>query len=691
MENKALWMLVSKLWETGCDKSAFIKQCVGYWSGEVTQIQQNKSFKKTGTNVIKPIVETKLRAILDAEFTFAVVPKIKSFQDLQAIKDNQAIADILNDELHNIFLQNDITSIKELVCRFGLLCGFGASQVSWDSSQNVEGEIKITHIESNNMRWDANAKTLDTASYIAYKVQLSPALLKVRYCKNPDGTFDLEKCKQIDMLSDRVTSIEKTNDKDKGVIAFSDSSNNNAGLAYTGDKTAGMKQDKYVELVCMFLLDDSLYAPEKNDSAEVEETKEIGLLKYPYGRMILFSTSQSSKLILEDIALDENFKNLGNIDIFNPMKWDGIQGKGEVEGLMSIQDRINGMYNNYIRALKNHFSTIVVPKGCGITSDSLVKFPVTMIDNMQDISGVQVFTNDGIGEAAKILDNINSLQQYAYQNARVNETMLYGNRQTGTTSAEQVVALQESTMAETRGNQANFKTWIIGLGEKCVNFIKNKYTVNRLIKLSTNIDGAKFAQIVNSEDNERNIVLYNEASEEVKRLKFGEDLEFCVEVVAGTEVPRTRKEQASLVDNMLANGIFEKIKDLDMLEMYLKIQDVPNYRAIMQLMRKKQEDAQAIPPDFSWTNMFKNPELAKEFANLFDKLGGYSSAKQAMLEKVGLPPAPGKLDDTPVTDITSQSDVMQVATITPSIISNNPEAMMAGHDAATAEQLIKTL
>lgn len=701
-QNESLWDLLSKQWEHGKDESRFVKTCIDYWNGKVSQQHRNKFFQKTGTNTIKPIVETKLRAILDAEFSFAVVPKVKSFQDIQTIKDLQAIADILNDELKNIFNANDFTSIKEQVCRYGLLCGFGMSQVSWDATNRVEGEIKISAIESDNIRWDANAKSLDTATWIGYKIQLSPALLKGRYCKNPDGSFDFEKCKQIDRLADKFTPIEqKNNQSNQNVIAFNDSSSNNAGLAYTGDKISGLKQDKYIELICMFLLDDSLYAPEQNDDLDTEEMKNIGLLKYPYGRMVLFAADKASKLILEDTALDENFKNLGNIDVFNPTKWDGISGKGEVENLMPIQDRINAMYNNYIRALKNHFSTIIVPKESGITNESIVKFPVLSIENMQDLQGVQVFTNNGIQEASTILDAINQLQAYAYQNARVNETMLYGQRQAGTTSADQVVALQESPQADIRGNQSNFKTWIISVGEKCINMIKNKYTVQRLIKLSTNIDGAKFAQIVSSisqnpndpnnpQQEQRELVLYNEALEECKRIKFGDDLEFEVEVVAGTEIPRTRKEQSNMIDKMMADGIFDKIKDLDLLELYLKMQDVPNYRAIIQVMRRKQEQAQAQPPDYSWVNMFKMPETAKIFGDLFDKLDGYSLAKQAMLDKVGLPSEPGKLDNTPASDITKQSDVQEVATIVPNIISNNPNVSLNASQIANMNNYLET-
>lgn len=690
MVNSALWDFLNKLWETGADKSKFVNECISYWNGEVSEAHKIKGFKRTATNTIKPIVETKLRAILDAEFTFAVVPKIKSLQNLNAIKDLQAIADVLNDELHNIFNQNDMTSIKELVCRYGLICGFGISQVNWDISSQIEGEIKISNIDSVNLKWDSNAKKMDDATYIAYKVQLSPAILKNRYCKNPDGSFDYKKCIQIDRLANKTSTMEKAMNESQNVIAFNDRSNNNTGLAFVGDNIAGLKQDEYVELVCMFLLDDSLYAPDEKDGLEKKEVKETGLLKYPYGRMILFAPDKNCKLILEDIALDENFKNLGNIDIFNPIKWNGICGKGEVEDLIPIQNRINGMYRNYITALTNHFSALIIPKDSGIDSNSLVKFPILEIDSMDDLKNVQVFTNNGIQEASSVLDSINQLQNYAYQNSRVNETMLYGTRQTGTTSAEQVVALQESPLADIRGYQANFKNWIISVGEKCINLIKNKYTVGRIIKLSTNQDKAKFAAIVNNKG-DRELVLYNEALQAAKTIKFSDDLEFEIEVVAGTQIPRTRKEQSILIDTMLTNGVFDKIKDLDLLEIYLKAQDVPNYRALMQVLRQKEDIAKSQPPNYSWLNMFKMPETAKIFADLFDKLGGYSLAKQSMLDTVGLPSQPGKLDNTPAEDLTKQSEVNEVAATIPNIISDNPEVVIAGNEAAKADQLLDTI
>lgn len=692
MNNDSLWKLLNDLWEKGTNKSKFVKECVDYWEGKVSESHKKSNFQKTGTNVINPIIETKLRAVLDADFTFSVVPQIKSFQNLQTIKEVQAIADILNDELHNIFLNNNFNSLKEKVCRYGLICGFGASQVTWDISSKVEGEIKITNIDSSNLRWDKNAKSLDTATWIGYNIQLSPALLKEKYCKNPNGTFNLEKCRNIDKMANKNIAIEKgTSSKGDRIFAYEDKNSGASGIAFTGYDISGLKQDQSIELICMFLLDDSLYAPEEKDTKEIKETKEIGKLKYPYGRMVLFSSSEKDKFILEDIALDENFKNIGNIDIFNPIKWEGIEGKSEVDKLIPIQDRINGMYNNYIKVLSENFSTIITPKSSGLTANAIVKFPVIAVNNAEDVGATQYFTNNGIQNAISILDAINQLQTYAYQVSRVNETMLYGTRQTGTTSAEQVIALQENTQTDIRGLQSNFSEWIIAVGEKCLEIIKNKYTVNRLIKLSTNIDNAKYAEIQSINDNERELVLYNEASEVVNRLKFGEDLCFTVEVVAGTEIPRTRKEQANMINQLLSNGIFEKLQDLDLLELYLKMQDIPNYRAIIQLLRQKQDEKNNTPPDYSWLNMFKNPELAKIFADMFDKLGGYSLAKQKMLETIGLPSNPGKIDNTPINEITSKSDLATVVNVAPEVISDNIENVIAGHNAAKGESLIKAI
>lgn len=685
MDNK-LWELLKKIYEKAENKQDFVNNCNNYWDGKLSKdIITFKDQDRTAFNVIKPIVETKLKAMLDAEFTLCVVPTVKSFSSLQTIKDQQAIADIYNDELLNILQNNNMDVKKEIVARSGLNCGFGAAQVVWDDNKNEIGEVVITNISSDKLRWDRDASTINDASFIGYSFSMSPAAAKNKYAKNEDGSFDEELCEKIDNIAEGQFNSKESGSA-KAVVNYK-TANGGGQLYSTGDKSDGICAGKTVNLVCLFLVDDSMFAPNKDDNEDEEDFKEEQIAKYPNGRMIIFSLNEKEKLILKDEALPKSFNSLGNIAVFNPTKWGGIAGKGEVEDLRITQDRINGLYNKYRKSLEDDFTAIAIEKNEDTSESDIIKLPVWYMK--PDSMTPAVISNGGMEKATQALSMIEQLENHAAKMARVNETMIYGYRQSGTTSGEQVQMLQESPLADIRAMQRNFKDFYIDIGNKCLDLIKNNYTVDRMIKLSTGMNKADFAKLkLNSVSGEPEVELINEAGQAIKTIKMNPDWEFCVEVSAGTSVPRTRREQAVLMDTLIDRGLLP-ISDINVKEQYFKVQDIPNYRILIKLLRDKEaQDMQAAqdPASRDWKEMMKNPEIAKVFADTFSKIAGYSLAQQQMLQEVGLVPNPGKLDNTPVTELTSQSDVAQVATMA-NIVSENPNVAMAGRNAAIAEQL----
>ena len=686
-ENK-LWDLINEIYKTSECKKDFVKECDDYWRGNIkTDKIIYKDQNKSSFNIIKPIIETKLKAMLDSEFTLAVVPKLQSFASLNKIREQQDVADIMNDELHNVFIENNIDRIKELAGRYGLKCGFGVVKTFWDDSKEYKngGKICIENIPSYKLKWDPCATTIDNASFVGYSFSISPQEAKNLYAKKENGKFDKEICKKIDNITVDKFNDKRNNGPIKGIINYK---NDNVGSGQLYAHDGGfIKAGKEVKLVCLFLQDDSMYSPSKDDDDEEKKIKEESLKKYPYGRMIIFSKNSKEKLILEDKALGNSFNNLGNISIFNPIIDEDISGHGEIEDLMTIQDRINGLYHKYREELDNDFNSIAMEKDQSIAMDDVVSHSVLFLNKGAQFP--QNVSNNGIINAQNSLSMIELLENQAAKIARVNETMIYGYRQTGTSSAEQVKMLQESPLADIRGYQRNFKDFLKDIGNKVLSLIKQNYTIDRIIKLSTGMSDADFAKLqLNTEDGQLELVLLNETANIIKKIKIDPTWEFQVEIVAGTEVPRSRKEQAGLYDNLISMGVFN-LKNLELVEQYLKIQDVPNWRLIMKVMRRQQEQISKTmnsPENNNWKEMMKNPDIAKVFADNFKALTGYPEAQQQMLKEIGLNNAPAKLDNTPVTEITKQSDVAEVATMA-NIISNNPVTAAIGRDAAVAEQL----
>jgi hypothetical protein len=81
--NKELFDFVCKIWENGESKSSFINKCYEYWEGKQSSPAASTIFfndqPKTANNIINEIAETRLAALLDTQYSVAVVPKINTF------------------------------------------------------------------------------------------------------------------------------------------------------------------------------------------------------------------------------------------------------------------------------------------------------------------------------------------------------------------------------------------------------------------------------------------------------------------------------------------------------------------------------------------------------------------------------------------------------------------------------------
>ena len=684
--NDEFYKFITELWEEAKNKENEVKRAEKYWSGELenhlTMTTIFKDQKYSNDNIIQPIVETKISNLLDAQFEIAIVPEIGSFYDMNAIKDSQAVADIFNDEIKNIDKANQADVIDEMVVRDGENTGIGSSQVEWSTKNRPEGEVIITNIPARDIRWIDNV-------LVAFRKEYSVQEVKELYCKDENGNYVPELCDEIDQVSEI-----KIGNKDRrltgSIISYQDSQNGEAGQAFaTKGNIGGIQAGKVVNLVTMYLLDDSCYAPEENDDSVRSEMKSTFTKMYPNGRKVVFNLSASEKLILADEPLPESFRNLGNVDVYNPIIKNGLAGESPIKILYPIQDRIDGLYTKYRLKVQWDVDTQLVDEDFGIEDSALVNGPITKVKDFKDRKGQmsEPLTNDGILKGEKILEAIEKLKQSAYEKAGVNQTMLSGYRQTGTTSAEQVEALQESPMVKIRRQQRNFINYKIARAEKCLLFIMQNYSDQRFIQLSTGIDGAKIAQIkVDPQTNQKSIALLQEVQgivKEIKSIPFNQKWKLKVECSAGTAVPRSRKELADLTDKLAASPIMAS-GDLDMIEMLLDANDYPKKRAVMSMLRAKQEAAQQpqAKVEAAQKGLLANPAMGQAFAAIFKSLTGYSAAQGAILRSFGLNGQTDTIIDAPAQSVTAKTNAEDIAAIVPGVISRNPTQAAFGNKTA---------
>lgn len=693
-KNKALWNLVYNIWKNGTSWTERYKKFYNYYDGKLNDKYFDNE-EKTSNNIIEEIIETKVTATLDAPFTIQVVPSISPLKDLTEIKNHQIVADIFNEELHHVLKDNDFEELKEQIVRFGEIMGFSAVQ-TYLCEQDDRENIKLEYISPENIRWDRSATKIKDLSFIAYKQCLVPNVVKDKYCKNEDGSYNEDLCKLIDKITTSQNQENSQNPKGNGkAVAWK--TENNGGLAYNNGATDGIQAGKVVELVVMYLIDTSVYSPSGNDDIKTKITKEESVYRYPYGRMITFALSEKDSLILDDKPAPKGFMNLANIDIFNTMKINRIEGKSEVEDLIPIQNRINGTLAKQSFLVSQNVNSIVSPDGVmDIQDDEVVAQTILKIDKLNPDGSNPLFTlkNGSIDDAVKLEAILQRYERQAYKKAKLNETMINGIRQIGTTSAEQVESLNESPMASIRMIQKNLKNFIVDIGTKIVKLIQEFYTEDRYIEISTGLTvdniAVKYAKLgMNKTTGEQTIALYDEAMKLAQEIVLNSDWQYKIEVVAGTDIPRSRKELAYTMDKIFTSGMLNTNQDIDLLELYLKTQDIPNYRAFVQMLRQKQQAQQSQDVPIDLKSIFLNPNLSKAFADIVKSLEGFSKAKGQILMSLGLDASPDTFNSAPVQTITSKSSATDIATIIPSKVSENPQQQIEGEENAVADKLLK--
>ncbi|MBQ2219437.1 MAG: hypothetical protein II417_01420, partial [Elusimicrobia bacterium] len=557
-KDKALYKLVSNLWKNGTSWTEKYKKFYNYYDGKLNQNYFGGE-EKTSNNIIDEIVETKVTATLDAPFTVQVVPSISPLKDLTEIKNHQIVADIFNEELHHILKDNNFDELKEQIVRFGEIMGFSALQ-TYICEEDDREQIKLEYIPPENIRWDKSAKKIKDLSFIAYKQCLVPNVVKEKYCKDDDGTYNEELCKLVDSITTSPNEEGANGGKGNGrVIAYQ--TENSSGLAYNTGATDGIQAGKVVELVVMYLIDTSVYSPNENDNIKTQNLKKESVYRYPYGRMITFALSEKDSLILDDKPAPKGFMNLANIDIFNPMQLNRIEGKSEVEDLIPIQNRINGTLAKQSFLVSQNVNSIVAPDGImDIEDDEVVSQTIIKVNKLNPDGSNPLFTikNQMIDEAVKLEAIIERYERQAYKKAKLNETMINGVRQIGTTSAEQVESLNESPMASIRMIQKNLKNFIVDVGNKIVKLIQEFYTEDRYIEISTGLNvnqmTVKYAQLGMNQDGQQTIALYDEAMNLAQEIVLNSDWQYKIEVVAGVEIPRSRKELSFLMEKIFTSG-----------------------------------------------------------------------------------------------------------------------------------------
>ena len=685
---------ICKMWDDGESQKDVIDEYYKWWDGSNFK-SSGKGSKRTPNNIIKQIIESKLSDTLDAQFTASVVPSIFSFSDLQNIQDLQDIADVLDKGLKKVLArqgQDGITDEgrKEQVARWGFI-KFGASQVNWDNDLN---DITDEVIDPRNLKWTKGAKSIKELTWIGYSKDLNISQAKQKYARNAMGGYDLEFCKKLDEAAgERIEKV--SNAENKGIGAYQVNSGGDykasAGLAYIKDSSKN-GSEKTIPIVVMFAYDGTLETPEQDDSQEELTEKSEMQMKYPNGRILVFVPDKSKKIMLDDRPAPQAFKSLGNIDIFNILNFDSFYKGGEVEDLIPIQERIDGTSRKKRLCIGSSINTVLFDeRHRGVVEDSsFVNEPVKFVEGLGDFQP-PVLNNGMIDEAAKLTEMIGSYAQDAREQGRINAAFMTGENQDGVKSGDHADSLNESAMKSIRSIQRNFTNYYVSKCEKIVALMIENYSVGRLIELATGVGQKKYAVFDSQSDEQgqeqKSIKFLDEVGKIIKEIKIDPSWKWQVEVTDGTKIPRSRRENARLVDEVAANPIMQS-GNIPMITMYLKFKDFPNWREVVDLLKEQQQQAQKNPVPML-KQLTSNPALLQAAGAFFKDLTGYPNAQGQLLKMLGLDGTAGDLTTLPASEITSKSSVKDVALMTPQQISQDKEQALFGHAQATDLEILQ--
>lgn len=639
-----------------------LKKIKRYYRGAFDKAKDKTSNQR---NIIKNMVETKVTAVLDGQIKTTVVPSTKNNADLKSIVTARDLSEIMDDCVQEVFRHNNYDTWRESMVRDQVL------KLGVNETVIEDGQIKLHKKGFRDFFPDPSASCIQDCNYIFLREWWSPITLKSKYPQLAE---------KIDKLTQDTEKGEKG--EPTKIITATVSSQTNQAFVYN-DPGAILKNAKDVLVWKVYLKDDSTFtAEELVAKGEVEqENMEQLKAKFPNGRMIMYC-DKSKDLVLEDKAIDYPFGYPLDLcfNIKGDYIWDCI---GEVEDLFENQDRTNNAYRAAKDMVGKFGSWILNDPKSGIKKGDYVNKTVLEGDNVSQYPPTTL-TNNTLNKFNVMIEYLDVLKKDAYDIARLNEQMVSGNQEDQTTSGEQVKALNEHPMSGIRALQRNYKDFLVSVTNKIIVLIQKYYNTQRIIRATA----GKYYKLptkgaVGPDGQPIPIEVYEEKNgliEKIEEIRGDLSLaQFEVEVIAGSERPRSRSENANLMMSLFQSGFFGQ--DLETKKMIMEELDVPNRREIGKRMEEKEKN---MPPPLP----SDSPETAKAFKDTMDALTGFTPAKQQLLKQIGLvdeagqPAMPDTLDTAPVQETTKQSEVHDVAMVAPQVISNNLEHQARGQQTA---------
>ena len=564
-------------------------------------------------NVIRPIIETKATIALDVQITTSIKPTSLSHANFGYLEEINSIADILNDVWDSIKRDNQLQDLQQKIVRDGLVYGIGIAKASWDpDSDNGLGNVSLSRISPTDFFPEPSATSVDNANYIFVRRSVSKFDLVKKYRGNP-------KVMEVISQLDKKAPAQKDNGKETNILQ-SYENDKASGQAYLqeGGISSPSATTNYTIYEC-YIKDDTIFEPVEGDGSETEKVKAENNLRFPNGRLILYSGDH----ILEQgpISFPFGFP----FSIFNPNNTNKLIGASEVASLMSTQDKLTTAYHKLNELMMKYKSFLLASPDSINTADLSKNFDI--VNMKRGASQPPILISNKLTQDIELVrQHISDLKDDALSLARINKVMVSGERPVGTSSGAMLAQLVESPMASIRELQRNFKSFIVNLSNKGITLVQLYYTQPRILRLS----GQRFA--VMNQDNPIIELIDQNTNEPPQQLpqELLNDLSlnsFETEISTGSALPQSPQAIATVTMQLAKEGVFGDPSDISVREIILKSMDYPNWRSIIDKMKKSEEEQSQMPVEPRFENYLKNVSLS--LGDIMDLVSALSPEVQA--------------------------------------------------------------
>ena len=573
-----------------------------YYDGDCGKDSHNQ------LNIIKGIIDTKTTLVLDFEAVSSVVPKTKSFANIDQVQLMNRIADILNDCNKHVLKKNNFDTVKREVVENYNKYGLGIIQTNWkQADENELGDVEILSVDPMNYYPDTTAKKVEDCNYIFKKEIISTITLKKDY---PQFADRIEKAKTTDEGTQRdkapsVGAVNTVGNEINTTQIYAD------GKAYS---QGTISQSKNVTVWNAYLKDDSTFIDTKD-----KEKQEL-MFQYPNGRYLRWVDGA------EDYLLEDR-----PIDAPSGYPFDIIQGQSLIKYLTETQDRIDKAYRKIRLLIGGYVSFLAHTPDADITDQEIIDQLTIEVDQL---GSMEVITNNTLDRLKTLIEYVQMLKEQAYEIARVNPALISGKKDEGVDSGRMVQMLNESPMTAINETQKLVRDLIVSQGEKNIVLIQMFYNVPRIVRLAggelayiqPQIQQTTQQQMPDGSIQEVPVeippmiqIFQENAQKEMQAIESIEaDLtlgEYEVDIVAGTEMPRSRAEKANIYMQLSQMG---KIPDTPTgTELLLDALDIPDKTAIIEAIQEAQTQQPQIQiaPDLL-AKIFKDMPLDQQLQAL---------------------------------------------------------------------------